>query len=493
MSSAKALKKIPVRGGTPTTVCGWQESYGASWGSDNFIVFACEELGGLWRVSASGGDPERITEPDWAAEEVSHRLPHVLPGGREVLFSVVLHSSHPDWSTAQIAVHSLETGKTQVLIENASDGRYVPTGHLVFAREATLMAVLFDQESLRLTGPAIPVLEGVSQGIHTGYIGMETGAAQFAFSSSGSLAYISGSVFPVVEREVLWVDRRGTEKPTGVPPKKYSKVRLSPDNASLAMDPRGDIWTYDLDRGTSSRQTTEGLNRYPVWAPEGRNLTFGSNRVGLDSMYQKSVDGLSEAEQLIPDQPSQYPGSWSGDGTKLAFVEAREATNWDIGILHMGPPRSVEPFLDHPQFREFHPAFSPDGRWLAYTSDESGREQVYVCRYPGPGRKWLISINGGLSPTWAREGRELFYREPSQNGRTKWMMAVEVTISGDQLFPGAPMRLFEENYNYSRPIRSYDVSPDGQSFLMIRRDRDHEKAVENDYYGYKVKPRPQLV
>ena len=454
VSSDKTLKKYPVGRGPPTTVCDCQESYGASWGSDNFIVFACEELGGLWRVSGSGGDPERITEPDRAAGEVSHRLPHVLPGGREVLFTVVLHSGHPDWSTAQIALHSLETGKTQVLIENGSDGRYVPTGHLLFARKATLMAARFDLESLRLTGPFIPVLEGVSQAIDMGVFRMETGAAQFTFSASGPLAYISGSIFPEIEREVLWVDRRGTEKPTGVPPKKYSKVRLSPDNASLAMDPRGDIWTYDLVRGTSSPQTTEGLNRYPVWASEGRNLAFGSNRVGLDSMYQKSVDGLSEAEQLLPDQPSQYPGSWSGDGTKLAFVQATEVTNWDIGILHMGPPRSVELFLVHPQFREFHPAFSPDGHWLAYTSNESGENQVYVRPYPGPGIRQMISINGGLSPTWARGGRELFYREPSENGRTKWMMAVEVTISGNQLFPGTPMRLFEENYNYSRPISS---------------------------------------
>ena len=307
--SNRKLKKLPLEGGPSTTICDCPGSpYGVSWSIDDTIVFNCGEEG-LSRVSASGGEPEQITELDKEAGEVSHRLPHVLPGGEAVLFTVVRHRTIPvDWGLAQIVVRELETGRTRVLIEGGSDGRYVPTGHLVFAREGTLMAAPFDLPSLALTGPAVPVLEGVSHAIHTANAERETGTAQFAFSDSGSLAYIGGSIFPEQKRQVVWVDRDGNVEPTGIEPGAYAVVRLSPDGSKVLLS-RGytsfDIWTHDLTRNTRTRQTFEGSNDYPIWPPHGTRFTFKSDRLGPETLFWKPVDGDGAAERLIPTPKNQ--------------------------------------------------------------------------------------------------------------------------------------------------------------------------------------------
>ena len=213
------MMKFPLDGGAAVTLCDCNHPTGASWGSDDTIVFACHPLGPLWRVPASGGEPEQVTKLDRENGELSHRLPHLLPEARAVLFTVVRHSAVPvDWSKAQIVVQSLETGERKLLIENGSDARYVPTGHLVFAREGTLMAVPFDLANLARTGSAVPVLEGVTHSVHIGAQNFETGAAQFAFSNSGTLAYVGGPLYAAGQRRVVWVDRSGVVEPTGIEP-----------------------------------------------------------------------------------------------------------------------------------------------------------------------------------------------------------------------------------------------------------------------------------
>ncbi len=483
--SPKKMVKHPLDGGPPITICDCPVPNGASWSSDGTVILACRPQTGLSRVSASGGEPEQITELDRETQEVSHRLPHVLPNGKAVLFTVLRYNPHRGRS--DIAVQSFETGAKKVLIEDGADARYVPTGHLVFARDATLMAASFDLASLTLTGPPIPILEGVSQAIHVYNQGLETRAAQFDFSDTGSLAYIAGSSYPEARFPVVWVDRSGAVEALDVEPAQYVAVRLSPDSKQALLSTNHktqDIWIQDLTRGARPRETFEGHNLNPIWKPDGSGFAFSSSRTGPPNLFWKSLESTAEVEHLIPSPHNREPGSWSPDGTKLAFVQWKAETRWgyDIWILSMDGSGSAEPFLQE-SFKEFHPAFSPDGRWLAYTSDESGRYEVYVRPYPGPGSRIQISTSGGWGPAWSGDGRELFYRSvPSR----KKMLAVEIEVSGSSLKPGKPAFLFEGKYMSMNPIRSYDVAPDGQRFLMIPYGGEGNQARVDAYFGNKV-------
>ena len=476
------LKTYPLDGGPVTTLCDCTRPYGASWGSDDSIVFSCDWEGGLWRVSASGGEPEQVTELEEDAREVSHRLPHVLPGAKQVLYTVMRYSEH-DWSQTQIVVQSLESGERKVLIEGGSDARYIPAGYLAFAREGTLWAAAFDLATLTVIGPEVPVLEGVSHAANTSHTNRETGAAQFTFSESGSLAYIAGSVFPEEQNQLLWVDRTGEVEPVTVDRGAYYRPFLSPNGLAIAFNKDRDIWTYDLARNTSSRQTFGESGFAAIWSPDGTSITVDSRQAGSRNLFQKVVDGNAEPERLFPSQDQQSPGSWSLDGRELAFTQFSSETQWDIWILPLDDPHSAEPFL-HSRFREQWPAFSPNGRWLAYGSDEAGRHDVYVQSYPEKGGRVTISPRGGQSPAWAKGGSELLYRSLDEK-----MMSVEITIEEGELKAGNPIVLFDvSGYNRSNPIRSYDVRPDGQRFLMVKLMEGNEKnaMLIEDYFGDSV-------
>ena len=488
------LKKVPLDGGPATTICDCRYAYGATWGEDDTIIFNCNNgwgEGGLWQVSASGGQPEEITKLDEEAAEVSHRLPDLLPGGKEVLYTLTRYQSSPDWRRAQIVVQSLETGERKLLIENGADARYLPPGHLVFAREATLMAVPFDLATLSVTGPEVPVLEGVSRSIRTGSPWRETGAAQFAVSASGSLAYIAGSVYLEDNNRLVWVDRKGAVEPMGLDRGPYHRGFLSPDGSTLAFTLRGDIWTYDLERRTKSKQTSKGRrNHSPVWTPDGTAISFSSDRTGPYNLFRKKVDSEQEAELLFSNRHDKMNGSWSPGGEHLAFCQMKSVTSstpeWDIWILSFGDSPSATPFVETGS-REMHPAFSPDGRWLAYCSEESGERQVYVKPFPGRGGdRVTISPDGGQSPVWSGDGSELFYRS-TQNQRN--MYSVEIEIEEGELRPGKPVVLFKSgSYNYSQPARSYDVTPNGQRFVMAQQ-MDLEELIakySEQYFGRKI-------
>ncbi len=389
------LKTYSLDGGSITTICDCTRPYGASWGSDDSIVFSCDWKGGLWRVPASGGEPEQVTQLDTDAGEVSHRLPHLLPGSKEVLYTVMRNSEH-DWDQTQIVLQSLESGERRVLVEGGSDARFVPTGHLVFAREGTLWAAAFDLASLTVIGPEIPVLEGVSHGVNTGHTDRETGAAQFAFSESGSLAYIAGSVFPESQNQLVWVNCDGEVEPVNSDRGAISRPFLSPDRSTIAFKKGLDIWTYDLTRNTSSRQTFRSVQAFVIWSPDGKGITFDSARTGVRNLFHNDIDSGAEPRQLFPSEYQQFPGAWSPDGKELAFVQVSPDTQLDVWILSLDKSRPPAPLLDSP-FKEEHPAFSPSGRWLAYVSDEADRTDVYVQPYP-EGPKRVISPKGGQSP-----------------------------------------------------------------------------------------------
>jgi Tol biopolymer transport system component len=325
------------------------------------------------------------------------------------------------------------------------------------------MAALFDPQRLAVTGTAVPVVEGALEST--------SGATQYSISATGSLVYIPGG-FQSARLRLSWVNRNGAEQPLAVPPRAYIHPRLSPDGTRFTvgvLEQDSQTWVYDLSRDTLTRVTFEGnYNPMSAWTPDGRRLAIESNKAGIPNLFWQLADGSGGLEQLAKSDYVQVPVSWSPDGQRLAYIEINPTTGYDIWVLRMndastssGQGRKAEPFLRTP-FSEVAPRFSPDSRWLAYVSDESGRYEVYVQPYPGPGGKWQISTEGGGEPVWNRNGKELFYRNGDK------LMAVDITTQHG-FAAGKPRMLFEGRYELPPvPIDNYDVSLDGQRFLMIK-------------------------
>jgi Tol biopolymer transport system component/tRNA A-37 threonylcarbamoyl transferase component Bud32 len=467
----RSLKKIAVSGGTALTICRLLPNMslrGASWAPDDTIIFGTSTAG-LFRVAAGGGMPEPLTKPDAGQGEQFHGLPDILPGGEKVLFTIRPLDGDPD--NARVAVLDLRTGTHRVLMQGGTHPRYVSTGHLVYANAGTLRAVRFDLDRLAVGNSPVSVLEGV--------VTKGQGTASFSLSPTGTLTYIAGHA-GVARRTLVWVDRQGREEPIKVPPRAYAYARLSPDGTRVALDVReemNDIWIWDLPRETLTRLTFDpGLNRGPIWTPDGRRVAFSAARDGAEAIYWQAADGSGVAEQLTQGKDIQVPHSFSPDGTKLLFEQPGNAP-YDIGVISLTGERKAEMIL-HKEFSEAHADISPNGRWIAYESDESGRNEVYVRPFPevNTGR-WQISTEGGTRPLWARNGRELFYYVPPGV-----VMAVPV-VDGVSFAAGAPKVVFKGTYLAPQSGRMYDVSPDAQRFLMIKEAREDGEAP----------PPPQLV
>jgi serine/threonine-protein kinase len=453
------LKKVLVEGGVPSPLCDAAFLYGANWGPDNSIVFSDEADAGLSRVSAEGGKAETLTTPDPKQDEGSHRLPFWLPNGKAVLFTAMKHSFDPNpW----LALLRLDTGKWRPLIEDAADARYVPTGHLLFLRQGTLMAVRFDLAKLEVIGQPVALVENVMHGFGLTYR-HRTGAGQFGISDTGSLIYAPGGVPQPPGNSLLWVDQRGMEQPAGALRFPFGEVRLSPDGQRVASSTGGrelQVYVYDLARGTNSRLTGEGWSFYAIWTPDGKRVLFSWGKSTTDSLFWQPYDGSSPMERLTTSEYGQRPGSWSSDGNTLAFVDFHPETGDDIALLDVQSKR-VTQFLNS-KYSEWYPEFSPDGRWMAYSSDESGRQEIYVRPFPGPGMRQQVTIEGGSEPLWARNGRQLFFRREDQ------VWAVDVRTDG-VFVAGKPRLLFEKpGCVRTYPIRAYDLSLDSQRFLMVR-------------------------
>jgi serine/threonine-protein kinase len=446
------LKKVPVSGGAAQSLDDTAFPVGASWSSQGMIAFAPTPVSVLQQVSETGGTPQPLTR--FAKGEVSHRWPEFLPGGKALLFGA--GTNYANWSNARVVVGKVETGERRDLIQAGTHPRYAPSGHLVYMQAGVLMAVPFDLERLEVTGTAVTVVEGVLQST-------PSWAAQYSFSATGSLVYVPGGL-QAAQCRLVWVNRSGAEQPLAAPARAYRYPRLSPDGRRVAVgitEPEPQVWLYDLSRETLTRLTFEGnWNLNPVWTPDGKRIAFQSNKEGTINIFWQLADGSGGLERLITGEHAQGASSWSPDGQLLAFVEITPTTGYDLWVLRLSD-RKAQPFLRTP-FTESAPRFSPDGRWLAYVSDESGRYEVYVQPYPGPGGKWLISVEGGTEPEWNRNGRELFYRSGDK------MMAVEITTQPG-FSAGKPRVLFEGKY-LPTPITfaNYDVSPDGQRFLMLK-------------------------
>jgi serine/threonine-protein kinase len=475
------IRKVPVAGGQPVTIADVAEGNrgSASWADDGTIFVAGA---GISRVPSTGGTPATLTTPDRAKNE-RQMLPHALPGGKAILFTSV---TGRDWSTSNVVLLLVESGEQRVIIKGGADARYVDTGHLVHVNAGTLMAVPFDLRSQQISGTPVAVLEGVMQTVNAPNAADETGAGQFAVSKSGTLLYLKGGVTPNLESSWEWIERTGqTTKVEGVPTGSYVFPRLSPDGQRVAVSVRrpasrvADVWIYDLLRAAPTRLTFEGNNSAPVWSPDGRRVVFSSDTQGAPNLYLAGADGSTRPERLLTSEYSQMPSSWNREAGLLAFLQRPSLETTGIWVLSIDArPPTPKLFLESPFFLS-HPEFSPDGRWMAYVSNESGGREVYVQPYPGPGEKVRVSTDsteGGTEPVWAPDGSELFYRGFGPDGGV-----FTAAVRSRSPFRVDPPRLVVKmntgEYDSTTPVRSWNVSPDGRRFLASRFERTGEPVT----------------
>jgi Tol biopolymer transport system component len=457
-----ALKKVAMTGGPAVTMVSLDGgSRGATWARDGTVIFATGNVAtGLQRVSAAGGTPEVLTRPDRAQQESDHLWPEILPAGRGVLFTTTALTGGLD--AAQVAVLDLQTGVRKVLIRGGSHAHYVPSGHLVYAAAGALRAVAFDPVRLETRGTPVPIVDQI---VTTG-----AGGADAVVAGDGTLAYVSGGGGAVEpQRTLVWVNRQGQETPIAAPPRAYVYPRIAPDGASIAVysqDQELDIWRWDLARSTLTRLTLGGANDiHPAWTANGRRLIFSSERAGARNLFWQAADGTGAVERLTESPNQQNAVAVSPDGTRLIFTEADGKTRADVMQVELDGTHRATPLVQTP-FSEQNGIISPGGRWLAYQADDSGQLEVYVRPFPDVnGGHWQVSTGGGTRPLWAPNGQELFYVSPAGA-----LMRVGVERSPSWATT-QPTRLIKEGYFTAPPAtagRTYDISPDGQRFLLIK-------------------------
>jgi serine/threonine-protein kinase len=485
------IKKVPVGGGVPVTIsdvpvvagqAGSGLGWGASWAEDGTIFFSARP-NEISKVSSAGGTPAQVATADTANGE-QLLLPQSLPGGKAVLFTAVRES---DWDTAQVVLHVLDSGERRVLIEGAADARYVRSGHLVYMKTGMLMAVPFDLGTVQVTGDPVALVDGVMQSVNMSNGGLETGAGQFAVADSGTLVYLTGGTYPNPDTTLVWVDRTGAAEPVpAAPGRPQTMQRVSPDGDKVALTVVGrnrnsaDLWVYDTAHGAQTRLTFQGANLWPIWSPDGTRLVYESNASGHRNLYIRSASDASRpAERLTTNDHAQTASSWTAAGNLLAFVEVPPAGKQQIWVLPMEGDRQARLFVEAPdaRFSLRWPEWSPDGRWMAYVSNESGSDAVYVQPYPGPGERYRVSGDGASSPIWVAGGRELLYRtlRPTSS-------IYSVAIPSLTPFRWDPPRLVLETkpgeYGDTTPVRSWDSTPDGRRFLLRRDEPSKDTPVD---------------
>jgi Tol biopolymer transport system component len=454
------LKKVPIGGGPAATIASVTQSQGASWGPNNIIVLGSYPgVDGLSRVSASEGSPNPFTKPDSARGELSQRWPHVLADGKTVLYT--------SWGsgglqTARIGVASLETGECTILDVIGSYPFGVYEGHLIYARaDGALMATPFDLGRRQVTGDAVAVLDGLSIG--------GAGVAKATLSASGTLAYVTGSA---TSRLVL-VGANGGVRPLLSEPRSYESPRFAPDGKRVAVAVGArppDIWVYDIAAGTLARLTSEAANLRPEWTPDGKRIVFLSNRSGEFGIWWRAADGTTPPQKVFESRDQAQEVVAAPDGGVLVYRLNPSGGSYGVWFRSLADVTTPKPFVSTASYHELMPSLSPDGRWLAHVSDETGAMEVYVRPFPGPGARYLVSAGGGSEPLWAPDGRRLFYR----NGRQ--MLAARVATVPAFSVTGREV-LFEGNYSTNASHQNYDVTPDGQGFLMLQPDSDVEVVV----------------
>jgi len=467
------LMKVAVSGGPVQKLADARSVAGPpthAWGADGNIIFTAD--GSLLRISSNGGQPEVLATPDVRNGERFYAAPQLLPSGDELLVSII---SGQGPASRRVVAFNLANRRKKVLIERFGLAQFVPTransfsGHLVSYDSTTsaLMAVPFDANRLEVSGAPVPLLDGVRS---AGAFGV------FAVSGSGMLAYVPGRSAANAARAMVWVNRQGVEQPSGAPTRQYNLPRLSPDGQQVAVevqDPeagKADLWVYDLTRNVFTRITSEGTNISPVWMPDGRRLIYATSADSSASdsgtgaasrplrLVSAPVDRSAPPAPLVGPDARLLPSSVAPDGTAVIgyTIAPMSSANEIVAVPLVPPGAGTEPrTFPTSRFRKLGVVFSPDGRWVAFSANDSGRSEIYVSAYPGPGSTVQISTDGGGVPRWRRDGRELFYRSGSRT------MAVAIQLE-PAFRAGRPELLFEGTY------QGFDVAPDGQRFLMVK-------------------------
>ena len=446
--SNSKLYRLPLGGGPAAVVANVPGlAFGATWGTTDTIVFRTSE--GLLKVPAAGGEPRVLLAPDTSRDE-TYLFPHYLPDAKVLLLQIRTKG------VDRLGALTLATGKLTRFEQTGSNPRYVSSGYVVVATPSgTLLAVPFDVSGLAITGSPLPLAEGVVVG--------PGGGARIGMSRDGAFAYVTG---PLPLRDLVLVDRAGRARALPAGPQPYIAPRLSPDGRRIAVEVaepdlvNSDVWVYDTAQQTRTRLTFDQSGHRPIWTPDGRRIVYTRGQFNEGDLYWIPADGTGPAEALLAAPDDQWAGDVTPDGRTLVFRSGGGGPVRSIHTLPLQGPRRPQPFLVN-QFDNHSPSLSPDGRWVAYVSNESGRLQVYVRPFPGPGGRWQVSLDGGTEPLWAANGRELFYR----NG-TKMMVAAIALYP--TLTVGARRELFEGNYLNDPVFRSYDVTRDGRSFVLVR-------------------------
>jgi serine/threonine-protein kinase len=449
------LQKAAVSGGSPIAICNLSGTgfFGGDWGADDTIVFVPDYNGGLWTVSANGGTPQPLVKTDVEKDRVSFSDPQILPGGKGVLFT--LASGRAVTADDQdVAVLDPGGREPRVLIRGASHPRYLPTGHVVYVHAGALLAVTFDLSKPAVTGTPVSVIEGLGK--------TWSGDTVYSISDNGTIVYKAGSGARTGSLFVL-VDRKGNVQPLPIKRGNYSEFSVSPNGrliASRVFAVNDDIWTYDIASGAPLRFTFEPLDEiFPQWTSDGAHIAYGT-RTG--TIFWKSSDGSGPREELTHGAYPRYPTSFSPDGKYMAFVETHPSRRGDIWLMPLDGSRRPEPLMAT-DADERDARFSPDGQWLAYVSDETGRDEVFIRPIGTRGGRKQLSSEGGSRPTWAPNGRELFFAAADQ------LSAVTLDGQGNPI--GRDRLLFPapkfEDVQFDSRTALYDVMPDGDHFLFL--------------------------
>ncbi|MEJ2145372.1 MAG: protein kinase [Acidobacteriota bacterium] len=458
------LSKILAEGGIPVRLADMPElPAGAFWTDDGRIILGAFRQGLQW-LSEDGGAFHPLTTID-PARETRHLLPWVLPGDDSVLFTAMPHA----WGVrARVEVMTLSTGKRKLILENAADARFLPTGHLVFLRQGQLMAAPFDPTLLEVTGPSVPVQDHLQQALNLGYDSANSASGQFWASDSGMLVFASGGIYRDVPDDLVWVDRQGkVERVAGFDRPLVGQAALSPDGRSIAFVEQaisGALWVFDRERTTHTRLLSEGIAAFPVWSPSGKQLAIGWSAAGSLNIWLISVERREEPGRLTEGERDQVPGSWSPDGNSLAIVEAGDILVYDF------EKESLKPFIAT-DAREWSPVFSPDGRWLVYVSDETGQNEVYITSFPDRSQTLMVSNHGGRNPIWSPSGTELFYSDLIDRV-PGFLIQVDIG-AGEKIAAGVPRHLFDRSQlglRWWSPGRGFDIDRTDGRFLFSRRE-----------------------
>jgi len=462
-----AVRKAPVSGGPVMSLLPGlvRPPLGLVWDTRGRLFFGRED-GRIWVIPAEGA-PTAVTT--LGEGQLAHTLPWPLPGGRALLYTVRRRSW--SWGDEQIVAQSLSTGARNVVVKDGADARYLPTGHLLFLRRGVLCAVPFDAERLETRGPEVAVLDPVAQALTASNAFDITGAGQFAIAATGTLAWVANPTVSFADAALVTVDRRGKVSSLPAPVRSYGpSVRLSPDGQRLAVVIRSlseaGVWNYDLNRGSLTLLAGSGEAVWPIWSRDGRRLLFDWLTEGRRALAALPADGTASPHVLVPDSWLNA-SSVTPDGRQVAAVHEPDTDILSVAVENGQVP--VQPLIQTPH-DEGWAEFSPDGHWLAYASEASGRREVYVRPYPGPGPALQVSIDGGQSPAWHPGGKELFFVSPRNPG-SRWVMMAADVDAGSARGLGRPRPLFEfDAVNLKlvcAPVRCYDVARDGQGFFAV--------------------------